>query len=146
MKNYLYILTIFLISLNSFSHGENKPGPNGGFIRMPGIFHTEVVPDKMSDSFHLFLLDLAFKNPTVKNSSVEVLLEQPRNKKVKFSCEVMESNHFYCKPEMVYSKDVGTLILRVKRDGAFGIAKYNFPLLWGKDSQGHKNIDHSSHH
>lgn len=28
---------------SSFAHGEGKPGPNGGEIRMPGAFHTEAI-------------------------------------------------------------------------------------------------------
>ncbi len=145
MKIYIYLLTMLFVSVQSFGHGENKPGPNGGFIRMPGVFHTEVVPDKKDDSFHLFLLDLEFKNPTVKNSSVEALLEQKRNKKVKFSCEVMGVNHYHCKPDKGYSKDSGKLTLKVKRDGAEGNAEYQFPLKWAEDSQNKEEVDHSHH-
>ena len=146
MKNYFYILIISFISIHSFGHGEDKPGPNGGFIRMPGVFHTEIVFDKKDDSFHLFLLDIEFKNPTVKNSSVDAMLEQKRNKKVKFSCEVMGGNHFHCKPDKGYSKDSGKLTLKVKRDGAEGTAEYIFPLKWDEGTTSDKKTDHSSHH
>lgn len=146
MKRYFYILIISLISIHSFGHGEDKPGPNGGFIRMPGVFHTEIVFDKKDDSFHLFLLDIEFKNPTVKNSSVDAMLEQKRNKKVKFSCEVMGGNHYHCKPDKGYSKDSGKLTLKVKRDGAEGTAEYILPLKWAKGAKDAKETDHSSHH
>lgn len=145
MKIYIYLLTTLFVSVQSFGHGENKPGPNGGFIRMPGVFHTEVVPDKKDDSFHLFLLDLEFKNPTVKNSSVEALLEQKKNKKVKFACEVMGGNHYHCKPDKGYSKDSGKLTLKVKRDGAEGNAEYELPLKWAQGTPSKKEIDHSHH-
>lgn len=142
---FIYLIASLLISTKSFGHGEDKPGPNGGFIRMPGVFHTEVVPDKKDDSFHLFLLDLEFKNPTVKNSSVEALLEQQRNKKVKFSCEVMGGSHYHCKPDKAYSKDSGKLTLKVKRDGAQGSAEYQLPLKWNENSNKKKEMDHSHH-
>jgi len=146
MKKYFYILIATLISVNSFGHGENKPGPNGGFIRMPGVFHTEVVFDKKDDSFHLFLLDIEFKNPTVKNSSVDAILEQKRNKKVQFSCEVTGGNHYHCKPDKGYVKDSGKLVLKVRRDGAEGTSEYELPLRWAEGTKSEKKTDHSLHH
>lgn len=145
MKSIFFLLAVLLFSINSFGHGEDKPGPNGGFIRMPGVFHTEIIPDEKDGSFHLFLLDIEFKNPTVNNSSVEALLEQKRNKKVKFSCEVMSGNHYHCKPDKGYSKDSGKLTLKVKRDGAEGSAEYQFPLKWAEGVQNKKKNDHSHH-
>lgn len=145
MKTYLFIVAL-LISVNSFGHGENKPGPNGGFIRMPGVFHTEVVPDQKDKSFHLFLLDLEFKNPTIKDSSVEAVLEQKRNKKVNFSCEVMGGSHYHCKPDKNYNNESGKLTIKAKRDNAIGTSIYELPLKWEKGASGdHKNMDHSSH-
>lgn len=139
------LIAFLLVSVKSFGHGEDKPGPNGGFIRMPGVFHTEVVPDKKNDSFHLFLLDLEFKNPTVEKSSVEAILEQEKNKKIKFTCEVMGGNHYHCKPDKAYSKDSGKLALKVTRDGAMGSAEYQLPLKWKDGSNNKKEMDHSHH-
>lgn len=52
------------------AHGEEKPGPNGGEIRMPGAFHTEL--KQVGREFHVYLLDLEFKNPMIENSGVEI--------------------------------------------------------------------------
>ncbi len=143
MKNLVLAFSL-LLSTQSFGHGEDKPGPNGGFIRMPGVFHTEVVPDQKDNSFHLFLLDLEFKNPTVKNSTVDATLELKRNK-VTFKCEVMGGNHYHCKPNKDYAKNSGRLVLKVKRDGANGTAEYQLPLKWANDSHLKKEMDHSNH-
>lgn len=141
LKN-LFILILLFSSLQSFGHGENNPGPNGGFIRMPGAFHTELVFDKNDNSFYLYLLDINFKNPTAKNSFVEAVLEQKHNKSLKFACEVINENHFQCKTGKWYSKDSGKLTLLVKRDEAEGTAIYNLPLKWENQDK----VDHSMHH
>jgi hypothetical protein len=147
MKQLIYLIAVSVISMKSFGHGESKPGPNGGFIRMPGAFHTEVIPDKKDSSFHLFLLNLEFKNPTVENSSVEAVVEQKRNKKVKFSCEVMGGSHYHCKPDGKYSMSSGKLTLKVKREGAEGVAEYQLPLKWANDKDSsNSEMDHSKHH
>ena len=54
-----------------FAHGMNKPGPNGGEIRMPGPFHTEAKAEG-ANKLKVYLLDMNFKNPVTANSSVEV--------------------------------------------------------------------------
>jgi len=72
MNRFLRLLVFAfsgVIASPLFGHGENKPGPNKGYIRMPGAFHTEVVPNG-DDSFTVFLLDVHFKNPTTERSSV----------------------------------------------------------------------------
>lgn len=66
------IVTLFAIGFLSapqvFAHGEDKPGPHGGSIRMPGAFHTElVVKDGVIE---VYLLDMEWKNPSTKNSKV----------------------------------------------------------------------------
>jgi hypothetical protein len=48
MLKFLKQMTIGTMVLMSgvfaWGHGEDKPGPNGGYIQMPGAFHTELVP------------------------------------------------------------------------------------------------------
>jgi len=53
------------------SHGEDKLGPHGGFIKMPGAYHVEVVPAG-SDKLKVFLLDMDWKNPVVDNSQLKI--------------------------------------------------------------------------
>ncbi len=134
MKRNLIVLQIalltFVFTTQAFGHGEDKPGPNGGFMRMPGVFHTEVVPDKKDQSFHLYLLDIEFKNPTVKDSTVDAHFEYKGKPNIKFSCEVMGGNHYYCKPSQKYSSKKGKLVLNVKREGQMGTSVYEMPLKW----------------
>jgi len=152
MRKYFFVfqfaLLIFAFATQSFGHGEDKPGPNGGFIRMPGVFHTEVVPDKKDQSFHLYLLDIEFKNPTVKDSSVDAHFEHKGKPNIKFSCEVMGGNHYHCKPSQKYSSKKGKLILSVKREGQTGTSVYEMPLKWQTPqvvpSDAHKG--HDMHH
>jgi len=127
MKKIL-IAAILAGSLNVLVHGEDKKGPFGGYLQMPGTFHTEVVPDKRDKSFHIFLTDLEFKNPTVKDSSLDVTYENEGQKPVKFKCEVMSGNHFHCIPGKDYPNDKGTLVLNANRMKQKGTAKYPLPL------------------
>ena len=66
LKLIISILISSLVGLTAFAHGEDKPGPHGGHIRMPANFHTEVIQD-LDGSFHIYLLDMQFKEPIVKN-------------------------------------------------------------------------------
>ncbi|MEK7690290.1 MAG: hypothetical protein AAB425_04645, partial [Bdellovibrionota bacterium] len=65
---------MFTIPGLAWGHGEDKPGPHGGHIRMPGAFHTELLVRSASE-VDIFLLDVAWKNPTTQKSSVVVELK-----------------------------------------------------------------------
>lgn len=145
MKKYIYLAVALLVSPSLFGHGENKPGPNGGFIRMPGAFHTEVVPDKRDHSFRLYLLDLEFKNPTTKDSSVQASLIQGQGKEVGFACLVVVGSHFHCKPNKNYSMNNGVLTLKVKRGDVSGVSEYKFPLKSPERPDSSHQMDHSNH-
>ncbi len=69
----LFFAIVTTLSLNVFAHGEDKPGPHGGFIRMPGAFHTEVVKEK--EGYRVYLLDINWKNPSVLDSAVLASIE-----------------------------------------------------------------------
>ena len=130
MKNvrFLAILTVLGLSASqAFAHGEDKAGPHGGFIRMPGAFHTEVV-NEGKQNLRVYLLDLNWKNPSVKDSSVDAVIKN-ENKKVTFNCQ-KERDSFLCKPEGKASvKFAGQLEINAKREGQVGaIATYSLPL------------------
>lgn len=83
---------LILISFRAYSHGMNEPGPHGGKIQMPGSFHTELI---LSDnSVKIFLLDMNFKNPSVKNSSVDVSIIHHGNDE-KLTC-IPKQDFFEC--------------------------------------------------
>lgn len=146
MKFLFRIVVILILSTKAYGHGEDKPGPHGGFIKMPGAFHTEVVFDEKDGSVHLFLLDIEFKNPTVSNSSAAVTHEQKNGKRTEFFCEVMGGNHFHCKPKKSYGKDSGRLLLDVKREGAAGKTTYELPLIRKGGTPSKPAADHSHNH
>ena len=128
MKKFLsvLILTAFFIQGQALAHGENKPGPHGGFIRMPGVFHTEVVPTG-ANSFNVYLLDMAWRNPSTKKSKVVAHL-----KETKTNCSI-EADHFVCQLDKNADlKETGTLTIEAMREEKIGKpAIYPLPLKLG---------------
>ncbi|MEQ1722148.1 MAG: hypothetical protein ABL930_03170 [Pseudobdellovibrio sp.] len=127
MKAVLFFATTLLSGILAFAHGEDKPGPNGGHIKMPANFHTEVIADK-DGSFHIYLLDMQFKNPTVKNSEIKAYVINGK-KKTSLKCSVMGENHFNCKGRKPV-KSANSLVIKAKREGTWASmdAKYSLPL------------------
>ena len=79
------------------SHGEDRPGPHGGYVRMPSNYHTEIVLEN-NHTLKVYLLDINWKNPVVLNSSVE-LSHKANGKKQNSAtaqCEAKDS-HFLCR-------------------------------------------------
>ena len=112
----------------AWGHGEDKLGPNQGFVKMPGGFHTELVK---TDEQHIkvYLLDLEFKNPSTKDSKVEVRL----NKKGKWTSCPAKENFFACDLKAALGKggisDPGTLQVQATREKQKGnVAEYALPL------------------
>ncbi len=139
-----YLLTSILlaISVKTFAHGEDKLGPNGGYLKMPGNFHTEVVPSK-DGTFKIYLVDINFKEPTVKASKVSVWITNKRKSEIK--CEPMK-DHFHCFPKGV-NLNKGTLTVEAERNSVKGAeAVYKLPLALAKGEIEMKAEDHGSHH
>lgn len=121
----LFALLALLPALG-WAHGEEKPGPHGGHVKMPGAFHVELNVDK-DQSLHIFLLDMEFKNPTVKDSQISVSAKEGK-KSTAFNCTVMGTNHFHCVPAQKYSTK-SELIVKATREKAVGNeVVYNLPL------------------
>jgi len=107
------------------AHGEDKKGPHGGFVRMPGAFHTEVVTK--GAKIYIYLLDINWKNPTTKDSTVSATLKRDsRQDNLKCSAE---SNRFVCDLPKSERLATGQLVVIGKR-GSFpeGAAIYDLPL------------------
>ncbi len=126
--------------MNVFAHGEDKLGPNGGYIRMPGAFHTEVVQEK--NSYKVYLLDINWQNPSTLDSSVSATIVNGK-KKTELSCS--KSDQFYtCSSE---EPQKGELQIKAKREGQLGnIAIYKLPLKL--ETQHDKKAEHKmkDHH
>lgn len=144
MKYPKYLLTALLIGpAFALAHGEDKPGPHGGNVEMPGAFHTELVLDK-DQSAHIYLIDINFQNPTTKDSSVKVFARNNKTE-VPFSCSIMH-NHFHCIPSKKY-KLTGELVVEAVREKAAGNqAVYKLPLKFGKADDKKESTSEHSHH
>lgn len=111
------ILTLLAVSHLVLAHGEDKPGPHGGFIQMPGSFHTELVP-LSNTQLKIYLLDMAWKNPTTHNSEITLKSNSQKSKDVKCS---KKADHFLC--ELSQGNEItkkGSLELTAKRQGVPG--------------------------
>ena len=92
MKALLLFLHLLTTGALAWAHGEDKPGPHGGQIQMPGNFHVEAVQRK--DGFEFYLLDMEFKNPTVTNSTLTATWES-KGQKQELKC-VPKKSSFLC--------------------------------------------------
>ena len=151
---------ILILSCLAPAHGENELGPHKGYIRMPGAFHTEVVP-LSPFRLKIFLLDMRWKNPMTKNSSVLVSYkstkaieknnEKPTQKTTEKShekvtaskCQTKET-HFICSfPKTVDLNQPGELLIEAQRDNQKGnLVSYELPLKLEAPAM---KMDHGSH-
>jgi hypothetical protein len=124
--NIVMIFTLLFFGSIARAHGEDQPGPNGGYIRMPGAYHTEVV---MTEPHRLkvYLLDIHWKNPVVKDSSVKITVAG--RTAAATDCKASD-DHFVCElPKKVNLNEKGTLSLNSTRSKQTGVAAtYNLPL------------------
>ena len=126
MKIKTICLSIMLIfSTNTLhAHGTNKLGPNGGYIQMPGTFHTELVDN--GKDFHVYLLDISFKNPMVQESKVSLKYKASKDSVV--DCRP-EGSKFICPKPKAGMDSVKEIIVKAKRDKSMGSdAVYLWPL------------------
>ncbi len=125
----LLVATSLMISPLIHAHGEDKPGPNGGYIRMPGAFHTELL--KVGNTkFKVFLLDIEWKNPTIKESFVTAIVKS-KNKEETIKCKTA-NDVFECSlPKGWKWEDLSEINVRSNREKAQGVAVYTFPLKYG---------------
>lgn len=125
MKQLVSVL-FFCIGSIALGHGEDKLGPHGGFIKMPGAFHTEVVPRPPSQ-ISVYLLDMNWKLPTVENSEVKLSYIGPKGEE-SLKCG-KKKDYFECTLPSKRSLTQGALDLTAKRLGASGNkVRYDLPL------------------
>lgn len=147
MKKILVVLSLFILnSSRSHAHGEDKMGPNGGFVRMPGAYHTELVPSG-KNKLKVYLLDVEWKNPSILRSKLEVTY----NENIKAKCEV-KTNYYECAfPKSVNLTKKGELKVIAEREGQAGAeVSYPLPLKLEKatapPAMETEKVDHSKHH
>lgn len=135
IKNLLKLVffTMFLSLHQISAHGEHKPGPHGGQIRMPGAFHTEVLPYQ-NLGFKVYLLNINFENPTSKNSKLFGKVVT-KGKEFPLKCSG-HPDHFYCEIPNGISVEEGELILSPVWNFQKGAdVKYKLPLIELKEQK-----------
>lgn len=132
---FTLLMTLILGEGVIYAHGEDKPGPNGGFIRMPGAFHTEVIP-LGPNQLKIFLLDITWQNPSTAKSSLTVTLKSKKSAKAK--CEIKD-NYYVCDfPKGVDITQKGELLVDAKRENQKGNqVSYGLPLKLQVIDDGH---------
>lgn len=143
MKQFQILILAFLLSINAYPHGENVPGPRGGFIRMPGAFHIELVPAS-KDRLQFYLLDMEFKNPIIEKSSIQA--KWVRGGVTKNLICLTKKIHFECLIPKEISLKKGTQIeVQATRNEQKGLpAKYVYPFE--HESTNTESSEHSQHH
>lgn len=133
------IIILLALTLNSqvFAHGEDKYGPHKGYIRMPGSFHVELVPEE-ANSYTVYILDLMNKKSLMKDSSIEMKIIDS-DKSQNFKCAML-ADHFKCQAD-AKAFTTGKVTINITRSGnKSNAAVYELPLsLKGaiKETQGH---------
>lgn len=133
------LFVLILSSLNGslvYAHGEDKPGPNKGFIKMPGAFHTEIVPGDKGQ-LKVYLLDMNWKSPTVTDSSVQ-LTHKLAGKSTALECQP-KADHYLCLLAPGINLKKGQLEVLAQREKQKGnTVTYDLPLkLESKKEEGH---------
>ena len=129
LSTLIISLQIFLM-FNQDIYAVEVLGPHGGYYRMSGRNHIELVP-KLNGEFSVYLLDLRLENPTVKNSSVNVKVgddkDKDKNKLATLDCITMK-DHFYCTNKTNIETNSNTkLFLKAKRLG-IELEEVSYPL------------------
>ena len=139
MRVLILMLSLSGLSTAAFAHGEDVPGPNGGFVRMPGAFHTEVIP-MSRNKLKVYLLDIQWKNPSVKNSNLSVTFKGKKSSTAK--C-VVEADYYICDfANDIDLKKKGKLTVEAERENQKGnVVSYDLPLKLQVVDDGH-----GSHH
>jgi hypothetical protein len=137
MRILILAFAVLLPALPAWGHGEDKPGPNGGFIRMPGPYHTEIVP-LGTNKIKVFLLDINWKNPSVQKSTLSIDHRSQTN--VKADCVIKDSISYLCSfPKDVDITKKGKLIVNSQREGQKGMeTSYDLPLRLEPSKDTHK--------
>lgn len=144
MFKIILLVSIFTSTL-AIAHGEDKYGPHRGFVRMPGAFHTELVPVG-KNKLKVYLLDIQWKNPSVVKSKVQIKY----NDKIDATCEVKENFYDCTFPKSVNLSKKGELKVTAEREEQKGMeVTYALPLKLENataEKQPETKMDHSSHH
>ena len=136
----------FLLSLalteSLWAHGENKLGPHGGAIRMPGAFHTEI-KKASQNTFEVYLLDMEWKNPLIAASTVTAQWKPKDKGKARLACHAKQ-NRFICEfPKGSRLRNGDTVMIEATRQGMTGtVVTYEYPFRAGETGASASHHDH----
>lgn len=138
----LFVVLNILAGL-AWAHGEEKLGPHGGYIKMPGAFHTELVLDG-AHKVKVYLLDFDWKNPSVRDSSVSLTLHGRGRATAK--CVKQDDNYACEFSPIVDLGKKGALVLQAEREKQKGQSvRYELPLTLSSGDNG-RDKEHGQHH
>lgn len=102
---------------------------------MPGAFHTEIVPISTNE-FKVFLLDINWKNPSTKDSSLKIIHQA--KKKIVASCKKDVDLYYICSLPKNLNLKQGELLVEATRERQKGNqVSYELPLKLQKIDDGH---------
>jgi hypothetical protein len=127
-----YFLALAILALGGallcYGHGMNHAGPHGGEIRMPGIFHTEVLWDEAKE-VRAYLLDGEIQHAVTERSKVSAFIKREAQK-LEMKCEA-KKDYFGCRPASgVELKPGDKVVIEANRQGQSGVAIYTFPFKY----------------
>ncbi len=127
MTRFFLLLFVLTLPIHVFSRSESEAGPHGGYIKMPGAFHVELVPIS-KERLQFYLLDMDFKNPTIEKSSVQVRWR--RNGQAKSLLCYSKKINFECvlPKELGLKKFVEIEVLSTRNETTGAFVKYPFPF------------------
>ncbi len=117
----LVIATLLIPATLTFAHGEHRPGPHGGEIRMPGSFHTEVVSPTPT-TFQVYILGVQFEDRPPQGWTVSSSYDGSPA-----TCERTRSS-FSCRLKTGSLRAPGMLEIKVTRGNKESTANYETPL------------------
>lgn len=129
-------LLILSNAATAFAHGEDRLGPHKGYVRMPSNYHTEVLTAG-SNRLKVYLLDISWRNPSVKDSSVQIMHRSSTAaaKNTPAQCEIKGSYYLCTFPRGINLRRAGTLVVNSQREGQKGIeVSYALPLRLEKST------------
>lgn len=122
--SFVTLLLTTMLSLGAFAHGMNKAGPHGGYVRMPGNYHVELV--SKGRSVEVYFLDMMFKPITIDKASTTLSLNGIKGYKT--VCK-KEAARFVCDLGSESLTSYQEAVLETSKDGkAMAQSSYKLPL------------------
>ncbi|MBY0415243.1 MAG: hypothetical protein K2Q18_13815 [Bdellovibrionales bacterium] len=113
-----------IITVPDIAHGMNKAGPHGGYIRMPGEYHIELVPD--GKELRVYFLDMKFTPIPLNDATLELTLTA--KKPLKAQC-LREMHFFRCDIGEQSFKKFKEVVIESSLDGKTeATSNYKIPL------------------